>query len=166
MGLNSSVRTFLDQTATTGTWYGGGSAAAFTCALSAALLEKLARSAVHRKPLRTIRTRCLRLVKTDADSFARVVRAHSRHDARATTKALKAAIDVPLQVCRDASQARKISIAIRPSIRRHYDVDLRCAVELAQAAGKAARALVTTNLTWLDDPKYSRRIRQQLTSLR
>ena len=166
MGLNSSVRTFLDQTATQGTWYGGGSAAAFTCALSAALLEKLARSPASRKTLHVIRTRCVRLIEADAASFARVVRAQSRHDARSMTKALKAAIDVPLQVCRDASRIRKIAIEIRPSIRRHYDVDLRCAVELAQAAGKAAQALVATNLTWLNEPKYSRRIRQHLTSLR
>lgn len=158
------VERFLAQTAAKGSWYGGGSAAALGCALSAALLEKLANRAASIRSARTIRTRCARLIDDDAVTFARVIRA-SRRTRQAWARALKAAIDVPVELAQHAAALIRLARTLRRDISPRYRVDLDCAVLLAHASGQAARALVATNLAWLDDPAYARRIRRRLTRL-
>lgn len=155
---------FLARTAAKGSWYGGGSAAALGCAVSAALLEKLASRAASIRRARRIRTRCLRLIDDDAATFARVIRA-SRRSRAAWARALKSAIGVPAEVLRHAAALLRLSRALRREIHPRYRVDLDCAVLLARASGQAARALVATNLAWLGDPAYARRIRRQLARL-
>lgn len=158
------VERFLAQTAAKGSWYGGGSAAALGCALSAALLEKLANRAASVSAARRIRTRCTRLIDADALTFARVIRA-SRRSRPAWARALKAAIGVPADVARHAAALLGLARALRRDIHPRYRVDLDCAVFLAKASGQAARALVATNLAWLNDPAHARRIRRKLTRL-
>ena len=168
---------FLEQTAARHSWYGGGSAAALACALSAALLEKLAclprperdgkqaGQATSHQAIRAIRKRCTRLIEVDADAFAGVIRASKRHDRAATQRALRAAIRVPWQVSVCAQRLLRIAGQMKARVSPRYRVDLRCAEVLAKASGNAARALVRANLTWLNEPAARRRIRQQLARL-
>ena len=144
-----SLEQFLEQTATRGTWYGGGSAAALSCALSAALMEKLASRPQTIRTARTIRRRCTRLVHEDARVFAKAVYAMSSHDRRRVQGAMKAAIAVPQEISTSAQRLRRISRQVGNALRPHFRVDLRCADALAQAADESARALVLTNLAWL-----------------
>lgn len=160
---NISVEQLLDQTAKRGTWYGGGSAAALACALAAALLEKLASRPGAAESLRTIRTRCTKLIEEDAHAFARVIQAHMHRDRQAVRRALKVAIEVPAEVCTASQRLLTAAARIRPTLTPAYTSDLRCAVALARASGQAAQALVKTNLEWLDDRAYSRRIRRVLS---
>jgi formiminotetrahydrofolate cyclodeaminase len=132
--------------------------------LSAALLEKLATRAASIRSARRIRTRCTRLIDTDAVTFARVIRA-SRQSRQAWARALKAAIEVPAGVARHAAALLGVARALRRDISPRYRVDLDCAVLLAKASGQAARALVETNLAWLNDPAYARRVRRRLARL-
>ena len=170
------IERFLEQTADRHSWYGGGSAAALVCALSAALLEKLAclpsrtrgRQAgwtLRGKTTRTIRAQCARLIEVDARAFARVIRASARHDRLAEARALKTAIEVPWQVHRYTQRLLQVAQRMRTAVSPRYQADLRCAEALAKASGNAARALVNVNLRWLDDPAARRRIRQQLARL-
>jgi len=125
-------------------------------------LEKLAGQPRLTAELRAIRQRGLALVDRDAATFSRVIRSINRRDQRAWTRALKASIDIPRQVFRDSQRLLVLSRAVRRTINPRYRVDLRCAVAIAKAAGTSARALVITNLAWLADPAYSRRLRREL----
>ena len=160
--MGNSLEWFLDETAKRGSWYGGGSAAALTCALAASLLEKLANQQTLTRAMRTIRTRCATLTHQDAKTFARVIRATARGDRLATQRALKAAIDIPRQVYVNSQQLLKFSYRIKQTLHPKYQVDLRCAQALAKASGQAARALVMTNLSWLGDGAYRARLAKQL----
>ena len=160
--MSSSVRPILDHIAKQGSWYGGGSAAALTCAVSAALLEKLLGASSDVRRLRALRRRCTGLIDADARTFAGVIKAYYQRDARLAKRRLKAAIRIPVDVCLASGQllarARRDAHLLKP----RYRVDLRCAMELAKAAGASSRALVETNLAWLDEPAFARRVRAQL----
>ena len=160
--VSSSVRPILDAIAKQGSWYGGGSAAALACAMSAALLEKLLSSSRDVRRFRALRHRCAVLIETDARTFSKVIEAYYRRNPRAAKARLKAAILIPAEVCEASrellGQARASAHLIKP----RYRVDLRCAIELAKAAHASALALVETNLVWLDEPAFSTRIRAQL----
>jgi len=164
--VQTSVDQFLDQTARRGTWYGGGSAAALSCALAAALLEKLASRSTAARPLRAMRTRCVGLVGQDAAAFSRVIRAKARRNRLAVQRALRAAIEIPAEVYASSQQLLKAASQIKQTIHPSYQVDLTCAVALAKASGQAARALVITNLAWLGDRAYSRQLHRKLSRLK
>ena len=147
--MSISLDHFLEQTATRGTWYGGGSAVALSCALSAALMEKLASRPQVAQAARTIRRRCALLVDEDARVFASIIHAMSRQDRQAVRRAMKAAIAVPREISTSARQLRRISRQIGKGIRPNFRVDLRCADALAKASDDSARALIRTNQAWL-----------------
>ena len=160
--MSSSVRPILDSIAKQGSWYGGGSAAALTCALSAALLEKLLSPARDIRRFRVLRQRCATLVDEDARTLSHVIRAYYHGDARAAKRRLKAAIRIPADICLASQELLAQARASAHLIKPRYRVDLRCAMELAKAAGTSARALVETNLSWLDEPAFTRRVRAEL----
>lgn len=148
-----SVEQLLEHTAARGSWYGGGSAAALSCALAAALMEKLASQPEAARLARAIRQRCTRLVHEDARVFAKAVQAMSSHDPRRVRRAMNAAIAVPQEVCASAQRLRRVSRQIGKTLRPNFRVDLRCADALARAAETSARALVLTNQAWLNQLK-------------
>ena len=160
--MRISVEQFLDQTATRGTWYGGGSAAALACALSAALLEKLATHAPTARTLRTIRRQCTQLIDEDASAFANVIRVMARGDRAGTKRALKGATQVPWRVWAASQRVQVLAQPIRREIRPRFRVDLNCAVAIARASASSAKDLVETNLLWLNDPAYSRSVRRRM----
>jgi formiminotetrahydrofolate cyclodeaminase len=163
---NIYLERFLDQTAKRGTWYGGGSAAALACALAAALLEKLANRSPATTTIRAIRHRCASLIDQDARAFARVIQAQARHDRRAAHRALKAAIEIPGEVYTSSQRLLSAALHIRKAISPSYQVDLRCAEAFARASREAARVLVLTNLKWLGNHAYSRRIHRKRSRLK
>ncbi|MBI2885443.1 MAG: cyclodeaminase/cyclohydrolase family protein [Candidatus Omnitrophica bacterium] len=155
----------LDQIARRGSWYGGGSAVAFGCALAAALLEKLTSDSRRRAAIRRLRSRCLQLAARDADAFARVVRAQASRPSSAFRRALKDATRVPLEICETAQAVLKAASLARRTLSTAYQVDVECVEALARAAQQGARALALTNARWLSDPAYSRQVRRQLARL-
>jgi formiminotetrahydrofolate cyclodeaminase len=104
----------------------------------------------------------LTLIQQDADTFARVIQTTRRNDRTAFRKALQSATEIP---CRVFERARLVHGACRAAQRKvkpRFQSDLRCAAAVAAAAAESARALVLTNVSWLDDPAYTRRIRRRL----
>ena len=160
--MSSSVRPILDSIAKQGSWYGGGSAAALACAMAAALLEKLLSPSRDVRRFRALRHRCALLVDADATTFSKVIEAYYRREPRTAKRRLKAAIGIPAEVCLTAQELLAQARASAHLIKPRYRVDLRCAMELASAARTSARALVDTNLAWLDEPSYARRVRARL----
>ena len=163
--MRISVEQFLDQTDTRGTWYGGGSAAALACALSAALLEKLATHAPTARASRTIRRQCTQLIEEDARTFANVIHVMVRGDRAGTKRALKAATQVPWRVWAASQRLQPLARRIRRDIRPRFRVDLNCALALARASAASSSALVETNLAWLNDRAYTRQLRRRMARL-
>ena len=161
--MRQSIDQFLRRTATKGSWYGGGSAAALTGALTAALLEKLVVGNAAATS-RSIRKRCTTLIEADAKVFARVIKAYYEQDRVAVRRTLKRAIEVPVAVYRAADQLLTLAASAQRTIPQRYQSDVQCVVALGKATRDAARALVMTNLAWLNDPQYSRQVRRALSS--
>lgn len=164
--MRASLEQFLESVARRGSWVGGGSAAALSGALSAALLEKLLLQPSSVKRLRTIRRECLRLIDEDALTFARVIEATRAKRADAFANALKRATDVPCRVAEHAAAVQASCRAARRLIKPRFQSDLRCAQALARAAEQSAWALIQTNLAWLKDRSYSRSVRRRLARSR
>ncbi len=162
--MRRSLEQFLEQLARRGSWIGGGSVAALTVALAAALLEKLIMRAATGRRLRVVRSECLHLIERDADVFAGVIQATRSSNPPAFRRALKAATEIPCRVYAHAEAIAATARAEQRSIKPRFRSDLRCVVALARAASQSAHALIETNLQWLDDPVYRRRIRSRLRS--
>lgn len=137
--------------------------AALSAALAAALLEKLTLAPRDRRRARAIRRSCLALVERDAVVFSRVIQA-TRTSPPLVAQRLKRATQIPCHIVRDARAIQEACRATQPEIKPQFRSDLRCAMALAHAADVSGRALIETNLAWLNEPAYAKRIRQQLDS--
>lgn len=162
--MSVSIEEFFHQIARRGSLFGGGSAAAMTAALSAALLEKLVTESRVSLRLRRIRRECLALAQRDAQVFGRVIAASRRSDRAVFARALKQAIDVPWQVLQRSRAVQSACAALRRRIHPRFQSDLRCASAMARAAQDSARVLILTNVSWLNDPAYSRAMRRRLAA--
>ena len=160
-----SLDAFLEEVARRGSWLGGGTVAAVSLALAAALVEKLAVQPAAARRLRRIRRECLRWAEQDAQRFANVIEA-MRQDGHRFPQALRAATEIPWHVFQRSHVVQGACRAAQRSVNARFHSDLRCAMALAQAAGAGAHALIETNLTWLKDRRYTRTMRRRLAAAR
>ncbi|MBI3011305.1 MAG: cyclodeaminase/cyclohydrolase family protein [Candidatus Omnitrophica bacterium] len=159
-----SIEQLLGQIARRGSWLGGGSVAALSAALSAALLEKLVCHAPTARRMRRIRRSCIGLVQRDAVTFSRVIQAIRAGERQAFRRTLKSATEVPCQVFEHAQMIRAVCRAAQRSIGPRFQSDLRCAMAVALAASESAQALIDTNLAWLNDARYAKAVHRRLRS--
>ena len=157
-----SLEQFLDQVARRGSWFGGGSVAAVCAALAAALLEKLVHQASTARRLRQIRRQCMELARRDAEAFARVIQATRHKHQAAFRRTLKAATEIPCRVFEHATAVQSACRAAQRAVKPQFQSDLRCAMAVAMAAGESARALVLTNLAWLNERAYTQQVERRL----
>lgn len=151
--VNLSVRQLLSLTASPLPAPGGGSSAALSGALAAALVEKIAQKATARnrraRPIttkaRTLRLRLMRAVQEDARWYWRVILAFRRRDRRAALRALVRATAVPEQVITDARGVIRLIRRLRPLSAKVWHSDLQCAWLLAEATQGAGLALIIAN---------------------
>ena len=162
--MQASVDEFLEQVARRGSWVGGGSVAALSAALSAALLEKLVAQRTTARRLKRLRHACVALIPRDAKAFSRVIQATRRGNRAVFSRALKAATDVPWQVFAHAQAVQLACRTAQRAIKPRFQSDLRCALALALAASESARTLIHTNLAWLNNAAYTRMMRRRLQS--
>ena len=160
--MQGSLEQFLEDVAHRGSWVGGGSVAALSAALAAALLEKLVVRVPLARALRSRRRRCLGFMERDARTFARVIQASRAQDHQAFQRALKMATEVPYQVYQHATAIHGACKAAQRSIKPQFQSDLSCAIALADAARVGAKALIDTNLAWLKDRGYATTLRRRL----
>lgn len=173
--LGMRVGEFLDVLASARPDPGGGSAAALTVALAAALCamaaELSARQLDHAPRLaaesRGLLHRAAPLAQADADAYAGVLAARrapgppaGRPREERVATALAQASEVPLEVAelgdRVAALAAEIAHRGNPAVRG----DALAAARLAAAAAQAASALVRINLAGMpDDPRATRAAR-------
>ena len=157
-----SINKLLEEVARRGSWFGGGSVAALGAAASAALLEKLVHDPRASRRLHQIRTRTIRIIDQDATAFSRVIDATRFPNTRRFRTLLKAATTLQEEVWHAAHEVQRLGRAARRAIKPQLTSDLRCAIALAQAAAQSAEVLITTNLTWLNEPTHARLVRRRL----
>jgi formiminotetrahydrofolate cyclodeaminase len=125
---------------------GGGSSAAVTAALAAALVEMAARlgdradAAGHASELRRS---ALRLAEEELSSYARVLEARSSEERSA---ALAAASEPPAQVAEVAAEVAELGADVAASSSPAVRGDALTGVTIAEAAAAAAARLVEINL--------------------
>lgn len=147
--MSQAIERFLDEVSHRGSWLGGGSAAALSAALSAALLEKLAARPAQRQALQRIRRACVRLIRQDAETFARAVASARSGNRVVFRRRLKAATAVQETVLRHARNVERACGVERRRVKPSFQSDLRCAAALATAAEQSAKALIRANQSWL-----------------
>jgi len=100
----------------------------------------------------------------DASTFSQVIQATRHNDRRRFQRSLKAATEVPWQVFAYAQTVQGMCRQAQRSVKPRFQSDLRCALAVALAAGESARTLIHTNLAWLNNAAYTRRMRRRLQS--
>ncbi len=137
---------------------GGGSAAALTAALGAALLSMVANYSLGKTSSRTneqkikaslktseqLRKRFLQLVDLDARAYLNVVKTRKVAPAKRIAARRKAA-EVPLEICKLCYKAVQLSPALVRYGNKHLISDVKVALELLLAAFNAARVNVEIN---------------------
>jgi len=137
---------------------GGGSAAAATAALGAALLSMVANYSLGKTTSRSneqkikaslkqseqLRKRFLQLVDLDAQAYLNVVRTRGAAPAKRNAARRKAA-EVPLEVCKLCYKAVRLSPVLVRYGNKHLISDVKVALELLLAAFNAARINVEIN---------------------
>ena len=137
---------------------GGGSAAAATAALGAALLSMVANYSLGKtfsrpnkqkikwalKQSEQLRKRFLALVDLDAQAYLNVVKTRKASPAKRNAARRKAA-EVPLEVCKLCYKAVQLSPALVCYGNKYLVSDVKVALELLLAAFNAARINVEIN---------------------
>ena len=148
---------------------GAGPAAAWTCALAAALVEMVcavmarregdqdAARAGHGERAAAIRAAALELAGRDMDAYREVLAARSSADAGLRRAALAAAADPPLEIAAAAAELTALAAEAFAAARGGVRGEAATAAVLAEAATRAAAAIVSFNLA--GDPGDPRRVR-------
>ena len=137
---------------------GGGSAAALTAALGAALLSMVANYSLGKGAAREVeqklkntlkeserlRKRFLQLVDLDAQAYLNVVETRKAAPAKRNAARRKAA-QVPLEICKLCYKAVQLSPTLVRYGNRYLISDVKVALELLLAAYNAARVNVEIN---------------------
>jgi len=185
MLVDKSVRQLLDAFAAPTPTPGGGSAAALTGALAAALLEMVAsmpktkngtpedRAALDAAlpELKALRTALTGLVDRDSASYDAVVAAYklpkTTDDEKAVRKAavreaMRGATDVPLETARASLAVARLARVVAEHGNPNAKSDASVALGLAVQAGSGARANVEINLDSVGDADYAAAVRAEL----
>lgn len=160
-----SLARLLDEVAEATPAPGGGSAAASTCALGAALVEMAARLGLARglgpppgaaERARVLRERALRLAERELSAYLPVLEASrlaaDHPDRRDRLRAaLSEAATTPLAIAEAAATTAETGVEVVRSSNPRVRGDAVTGVLLAEAAAAAAAALVEINLEGLGE---------------
>jgi formiminotetrahydrofolate cyclodeaminase len=142
-----SLEEFLDSVGEDTPAPGGGTSAAITVALAAALVEMSGRLAGDEEAAEAagaMRAEALRLAEQELTSYAPVLEAQTPAD-RMT--ALDAASEPPAQIAETAANVAELGVKVAGSSSPSVRGDALTGVILAEAAAAAAARLVETNIT-------------------
>ena len=150
---------FMDDVASKKPAPGGGSAAALTGALAAALGEKASRiSGFATQEFSRLRDELLSLSQEDGESFLRFIRSkpHEREDA------LKTAALVPAKTVELCRRVEDLCLELAKNCDEKVRSDAKCGLELAGASVSCARFNVEINLESISDKKFVKEIGERL----
>lgn len=175
--LQGTIQSYLDRLASEEPAPGGGSAAALTGALAAALVtmvtnltlgkEKFASVEAEMSELKVraeeLRAELTRLVEQDAEAYSEVAAAfklprNTEEEKKKRHEILQAALvnaaAVPLRVAEAALEVARLCAPAADKGNPNAVSDAGVAVVLAEAAAQAAALNVKINLAWLEDKEF------------
>jgi glutamate formiminotransferase len=165
----SPMAEFLDGLAAATPTPGGGSAAAASGAMSAALGSMVARlSKQDPTPFELDRSFLTEAIQRDADAYSAVVAAYKRpKDERGpfVNAAMEGATTVPLEVLEHTAALSARLAALAESSPAKFGSDVITARALAQAAMTGARANVDINLAYLPEGAFRSSVEARLAGL-
>ena len=155
---NHTIKDYLDVLAKKTPAPGGGSAAALTAALGAALLSMVAHYSLGKTSSRQneqrikatlkhseqLRKRFLMLVDLDAQAYLNLVKTRKASPAKRNAAKRKAAA-VPLEICKLCYKAVQLSPTLVRYGNKYLILDVKVALELLLAAFNAAKLNVEIN---------------------
>jgi methenyltetrahydrofolate cyclohydrolase len=154
----------LDRLASESPAPGAGATAAWCCALSAALVEMVARVVLargerspeferRRDRAAELRAAALRLAEEDAAAYRAAMDAPSER----RREAFAAAAEPPLAIAETAAETRALGVASADDVDGPVRGEAETAILVATAATRAAARLVELNLAGTpDDPRLAR----------
>ncbi len=142
---------FIERVAAPLSPEGGGSAAAGSAAIAAALGSKIARLSRLDHSFREEMTWFSGAIARDAQAFQKVLMAEKGGDRRARQEALAGAAAIPLEIAERAHALAAVLEELAPQVPVRFVSDLRAAVSLARAAVEAAVATASANVAAMDD---------------
>jgi formiminotetrahydrofolate cyclodeaminase len=169
------LRELLDRVAATAPAPGAGSAAAWTCALAAALLEMVLATELRREPgdapaarrrrdrAAALRARALTLADTDVSAYRAVLDVRRERDlpghAARLADALSAAADPPLAIAEAAAEVTRLAADAGLRARGGVRGEAMAAAVVGEAAAATCVALVELNLGGRPDDERIKRVR-------
>jgi formiminotetrahydrofolate cyclodeaminase len=163
----ASFEVLLERVSSSDPVPGAGPAAAWTCALAAALVEMvcavmIAREGDERGELSArgaragaLRTGALALAGRDMEVYRGVLAVRAAGDPKRLGAALAAAADPPLEIARAAAELTELAADAFATARGGVRGEAATAAVLAEASARAAAAIVVFNLA--GDPADPRR---------
>ena len=183
-----SIKEFLKRTASDSTVPGGGSVAALSAALAAALTEMAANLTIGKKKYKAVEDEMKALAKEasryrekllwdadrDSEAYNQVMAGYSlpkntdeekniRNEA--VQKGLKAAASVPLDVAKDAFRIMELAEKAARDGNKNTVTDAAVAVMTARSAALSALYNVRTNLKQITDNRFVEEIAAQISGL-
>jgi formiminotetrahydrofolate cyclodeaminase len=158
------LEAFLSDVAAATPAPGGGSSAAVTAALAAALVEMsagLAGSDAAVARAGALRARALRLAEEELSSYAPVLEARDEHE---RDLALEAASEPPAHIAETAAEVAELGAEIAESASEAVRGDALTGVVIAEAAASAAFRLVEINVG--SGPVFGRARQAELRAMR
>ena len=171
MLLDLTVQGWLEELGERGPAPGGGSAAAITAAMAAALVAMAARLSADSwseaggvsAQTAALRDRLAALAQADADDYAESLRVLENPEAipadrrdRALASALDRAAQTPLLIAETAGDVATLAYQARERVELRVQADVDAALALAVSAAQAAARLVEVNLSATrDDPRVA-----------
>ena len=188
MYADLSLREYLTETASSTPVPGGGSVAALSASLAAALAEMVAGLTVGRtgfetvqsemeeicRETATLRTRCIEDIDRDPEAYQKVLDAYKlpkesneekEFRAQSIQEAMKGAAAVPLSLAEKAYQILSMADSVVQKGNRNAVTDGAVAALMARAAGLAALYNVRINLTAIKDEEFVNEITRKVNRL-
>lgn len=183
--VDLNLKDFLARTASKSPVPGGGSIAALSAAIAAALSEMVAHLTIGKKGYETLegemhdiakdasqyRERLIRAIDKDSDAYNGVLIAfkmpkktdqEQTHRKRAIQEALKKAALVPLDVARDAFRVLELAGKVVKQGNKNAITDAAVAVMMARTAALSALYNVKINLASIKDTNFVEEIREEI----
>jgi formiminotetrahydrofolate cyclodeaminase len=188
MYADLSLKEYLKETASSTPVPGGGSVAALSASLAAALVEMVAGLTVGRTGFETVhaemeeicretaalRIRCIEDIDRDPQAYQKVLDAYrlpkesiedKEFRTRSIQEAMKGAATVPLSLAENACRILSIADRIVKKGNKNAVTDGAVAAMMARAAGLAALYNVRINLTAIKDEDFVNKINRKVNSL-
>ncbi len=185
---SDTVQIFLDQVASAEPVPGGGTVAALSGALGAALVAMVCRLTIGKKGYEAVRDEMqaillraeklrgelLDLTQADADAYARVMEAYrlpkntdEEKNARANAiqEALKHASDVPLHIAELCAQVLELAGPIAEKGNKNTTSDGGVGVLMAEAGLRGAVFNIAINLSSIEDTTFTQERRTRAAQL-